>query len=82
MNEGILQAGSADVVELGACPLLYLLYPVIPCYIGLVLQATDRPGRRGEILETIAETHADKGLEKEMEKFAIQTVQFKYSPDN
>lgn len=39
--------------------------------IGLVLQVTDKPGRRGEILEMIDETHPAKELVKDMEKFAV-----------
>lgn len=39
--------------------------------IGLVLQATDKPGRRGEMLEMIEETHPAKELLKNMEKLAV-----------
>lgn len=39
--------------------------------IGIVLQVTDKPWRRGEILEMIEETHRGKGLAKEMEKFSV-----------
>ncbi|MGK5090265.1 ribonuclease H family protein [Bdellovibrionota bacterium FG-2] len=39
--------------------------------IGMVLQATDKPGRRGAILETIEESYPADGLSKDMEKFAV-----------
>ena len=39
--------------------------------IGLVLQATEKPARRGRILDMIEETYQIKGLSKEMEKFAV-----------
>lgn len=39
--------------------------------IGIVLQATDKPGRKGPILESIEEHYPAAGLSKDMEKFAI-----------